>query len=679
MKLLALFLVFFLRSTSAFMHESTFFHNVGQFSMSRSRWLVSFVIDLGVYENFLMKLSQDISNASCLADEIINRYDDPLENRYKQIFTGLQSEVSVLQSMHNDIVSSFNDYKLLREPRKRTKRAIFGFVGDIFSSLFGVLTEADVSKIQRNVRALAQNQMDLAHVIKESISVLNVTRVAVKENRQKINTIIETISLIEDNIINLSDRLEHRINGVEKLTMLFAQMNLIIEEIKNAMARSMYFYLHFQMQVQSITMQRLSPSTISADNLRDMLLIIQGRLPKTIGLPYDPRTHIFEYYKFLTSVTLFEDNHVIITTNIPLIEFTQRFDVFKAYSLPVPLLGTTPGDKKELLAYYRLESSYLAVNPERTKYILLDEDHAFQCSGPDLKICNIKEPIRNINVGRSCIVSNFVEDKYKVRQHCDIWLQHSRLPTAKYLSNDVYLIITKNKMTFNIACNDDRSEKQKFKVKPPYGFLNLHKNCVATSNAFTLMGYYERQTMRNVTNPVENMLKFYNFSDFKVWNSINRLDVIKNHTFTIPEKLDDLEEFPLNTLIDHLNQLRPMEEMTLPKHFPMWGYVIIIIGVIIIFIVLACCYCKFKNSMLSKLICYKRKARTRKQKTLMPNNELANGCGESRCQEDIMVMSTLLNNGTHEDTKEDLSGGDAVVKRKFPLLDSQVVCTAVTK
>ena len=48
-----------------------------------------------------------------------------------------------------------------------------------------VLTKADVEKIQRNVRRIAQNQMDLTHILKESISVLNVTRLKVKENRQK--------------------------------------------------------------------------------------------------------------------------------------------------------------------------------------------------------------------------------------------------------------------------------------------------------------------------------------------------------------------------------------------------------------------------------------------------------------------------------------------------------------
>ena len=244
-------------------------------------------------------------------------------------------------------------------------------------------------------------------------------------------------------------------------------------------------------------------------------------------------------------------------------EFTQRYDLFQAISLPVPLLGTARSEEKELLAYYKLEASYLAVNPSKTQFILLDEEHALQCSDPTLKIGNVREPIRNTNIGTSCIISNFMEDKKSVQQNCDVWLQHSRLPTAKFLANDVYLIITKETVTFNIACNDKGSDQKKFIATPPYGFLNLHKNCIATSRAFTLTGYYERHTLENVSSPVNAMLKHYNFSEFKVWDKVKQRNFNKNSTLKVPRKLDNLEEFPLDSLLGHLDQLRPMEDMSI--------------------------------------------------------------------------------------------------------------------
>ena len=46
-------LMLLLKSAGALMHENVFFHKIGGFSMSRSKWLISFVIDLSTYERFL--------------------------------------------------------------------------------------------------------------------------------------------------------------------------------------------------------------------------------------------------------------------------------------------------------------------------------------------------------------------------------------------------------------------------------------------------------------------------------------------------------------------------------------------------------------------------------------------------------------------------------------------------
>ena len=62
-------------------------------------------------------------------------------------------------------------------------------------------------------------------------------------------------------------------------------------------------------------------------------------------------------------------------------EYSQQFDIFRAYSLPVLLLGRTRVDKddKKLLAYYKLESNYLAINSDRSQYILLTETQVKDC------------------------------------------------------------------------------------------------------------------------------------------------------------------------------------------------------------------------------------------------------------------------------------------------------------
>ena len=109
----------------------------------------------------------------------------------------------------------------------------------------------------------------------------------------------------------------------------------------------------------------------------------------------------------------------------------------------MPLLGRTRVDKddKKLLAYYKLESNYLAINSDRSQYILLTETPVKDCVQSGLQICNVKSPIRNANVGLNCLLSNFNQDKVHVKKFCNVWIHQTTLPTAFYLSNDVYLVI----------------------------------------------------------------------------------------------------------------------------------------------------------------------------------------------------------------------------------------------
>ena len=130
--------------------------------------------------------------------------------------------------------------------------------------------------------------------------------------------------------------MEQQINTLERTVILIAHITQATEEIKNAITRSMYFYLHFQIQVLAIIGSVYLPSTVAADSIRNILMNRQERL---LAL----------------------------------------------------LLGTACSERNKLLAYYKLEASYLAVNPERTQYILVDEDHTFKCSHPTLKICNVNQ------------------------------------------------------------------------------------------------------------------------------------------------------------------------------------------------------------------------------------------------------------------------------------------------
>ena len=83
----------------------------------------------------------------------------------------------------------------------------------------------------------------------------------IKENRQRINDLLMLLGSVEDKVINMSNHLEQEIREARTIMVLFSRLNTLIGELKLALSRSMYFYVHFQIQIQAVAMQKLSPTT----------------------------------------------------------------------------------------------------------------------------------------------------------------------------------------------------------------------------------------------------------------------------------------------------------------------------------------------------------------------------------------------------------------------------------
>ena len=142
------------------------------------------------------------------------------------------------------------------------------------------------------------------------------------------------------------------------------------------------------------------------------------------------------------------------------------------------------------------------------------------------------------------------------------------------------------------------------------------------------------------------MIKHYNFSDFKVWDKVKQLNLHQNSTLKIPRKLDSLEEFPLDSLLGHLGQLRPMEDMS-TKAFSAWGYMVVFIGTVTIFVLSVIIYCKSRKSLLTKLMQNKAKTTKRKQITMMSSNATNDDKVENRRYNDetATCMPCMVNKG----------------------------------
>ena len=183
---------------------------INEIALTRSKWLTTFVIDLKPYENFLTKLSNDLGKARTATDTIDQCYEAPSKQDFRSVIAGLRAEIATLQKDQINLVESYIDLQAIHT---RIQRSLIPIIGKGLSFLFGTATESDLKVIHNNINKLAKNQEEMAHVIDENISVINITRVEMSQNRQTLNKIIGILAVLDAKLGNITQALGGSISG----------------------------------------------------------------------------------------------------------------------------------------------------------------------------------------------------------------------------------------------------------------------------------------------------------------------------------------------------------------------------------------------------------------------------------------------------------------------------------
>ena len=356
-----------------FISENVIFHKTNEISITRAKWLATFIIDLRPFRQFLAKLQHDLYLAAVTAECIVNKYDRPNKTEYLNTFQSLQKELHFLNGTHEHLLTGLLDYKLLHT---RQKRAPFNFIGDIGSFLFGLVTEDEIESIRKNIASLAQNQEQIIHVVEDSITILNMTRAEVSENRQAIMELVKSIHGLDSKLATIADALQKQIYENKHFLEMYLQLDLIINELKDMLQNGLFYLENLKTQLNFLSLGRLSMSSISPRNLKQLLSEIKSKLPTTLSLIGDPAKDLFLFYRQLASSALLEDDRIIIVLSIPVLHTSNGFEIFKAHGLPLTIkeVKTDNDHALDMIATYDLEAHGLMIDQGRTKYALLTED-----------------------------------------------------------------------------------------------------------------------------------------------------------------------------------------------------------------------------------------------------------------------------------------------------------------
>ena len=167
---------------------------------------------------------------------------------------------------------------------------------------------------------------------------------------------------------------------------------------------------HLQLQLNMLSIGKLSPSIISPLALRHLLVDIQTRMAAPRRLSGDPKADLWHFYKTLTCTTVVEEDKIVVVVQVPLLDSNDDFEVYRVHNLPIPF-NSNDGVMSGSVASYRLEAGAIAVNTQRTNFVLLTQEELEGCSKASIGFCSIRRsPVYPISLNRFCITALFMKN-----------------------------------------------------------------------------------------------------------------------------------------------------------------------------------------------------------------------------------------------------------------------------
>lgn len=630
-------------------HENVIFHKTNEITTTRARWLVTFVQDLGPFKYFLARVASDIEHTANITDAIIDRYDGPKHDNFRATLMNLREEVNSLDKTLTGILQSYTDHAALRS---RSRRSIIPVIGNIMSFMFGTISEAEIEDVRRGINDLSKNQQTIIHVLEDQMSILNVSRTQIAENRMAILDLVKCVNLYDQRLRRLTEEIQKRFEQVEMFLNVYTQLDLIMSGIKDTMQRAVLYLENLRMELNMLSLDHLSPSSVAPQQLKSLLAQIKSKLPPTLKLPEDPEKNIWYYYRALSCSTILDGDKIMIILNVPLLDYKGEFEVYRVHSIAAPpnkYLRKSSG-LPDMIARYDIESQGMLINKDRNQYALLSADELQMCGNEGIKYCSPRNAVLPVNQHKLCMLALFFKDDKKVDKYCRKMVEpNAVLPAAQYISSGHWVVSARKLLKFSIVCLASNGQKSPMtqmsrKMTSFVDIIRLKSGCHAANNYINLPPFYEFESRLPSNDPLRQLLEIRNQSKLRIWDPF--IKTLPNFTkLEIPQNLKTIKQIPMNDLLFQLSGLGQVRVNN--NEWPIWVYILINLTILLVLLALVYFCCKYrKNEKKSthKSTCLRSLARLCEMKR-RSNKGKPTKRPASTGDRDGLAMSTLLESG----------------------------------
>ena len=531
-----------------FTSENVIFQKTNEVFINDAHWAVTFVHDLKPFKTLINQIKSDLTRT----DEIIryrtNFYRNTNRTGYEETFRSLHVEVDILTDTYNSIYDSFDDFQSLSVDNQRNKRSLIPIVGQLMSTLFGTVSENDLDNINRNIKALASNQKQIIHDLDVSLSVLNLTRMQVAENRRSIMDLIVVIQKLDVKVLELGHLLEQKFARLEQFIHTYLQFKMILDEIRLTTQDAVFYLENLKSELNMLSMHHLSTSTISPENLQKLLTEVESKLPNNFELPRNSRKDIWYFYKTLTCVTYLEDNEIRIVLKVPLINTKEEYEIYRIHNLPFPMQREST-KQDDILLKYNLESEMLMVSKDKAEFSFLSENTFQMCNSYHFQLCNPETAFYQTNLNTFCVIALFKQNTQDIKTFCkQMVVLDQKLPMTKYLSYGIWIVVANKPLTFTLNCQSHDPKVGDITLTPPFGIIKLNNTCKASNKYLRLPEYFGKHSQFIRSDPLQSLLKLHNTSHFFIWNN-SKTEFAKLKHISLPSHLSGLKEIPMQNFL----------------------------------------------------------------------------------------------------------------------------------
>ena len=602
-----------------------FFRSKADIHTTRSRWFVGLVIDFDLYEHYLSYVDQVFQNVNKIT-EMARQYFDKLKSEdtfrrgkyaflnikiddrvnlkidyYHRIFKAQQNELRSLREIHNKNWVDFSEilgvgHSELEQSRQENREHVRPkrFIG-LAAGIFSGIAYFETRKLRSEVDDLKRTQNVIRHVLLESLSPINVTRMEVEENRHTINQIINKMDAMVEAWQRSVSGIVNRLVPLERFTLAYAQTQKNINTVRDLVTAETVLFTHLHAKISKLSTQKLSPNLLPAPELVKILKSIEVELPPQLMLPRDPREAPWYYYTILKTNTVALGRQLIVTIEIPLLDVTQRFRVKEAISLPVPFETTN------LTGEYELEFKHFAVSADGRQYVVLTWEDQINCGRSDINFCTMTSAVYEMNHHQYCTLALFQKDLRKIKNLCKTRVTNKlKLPIARYITRGQWLVATNRVFYLRKLCVKTDIE-ERIAVEPPFNVITLESGCRALADKLELPIYFEERSEYKVeresriTNPIKGTL-----TNLPIWAPLEK------HHFNVSldlETLPPIDPKNIDELVHMLEETKTQGKFQFStSNLP---YVIIAIIVLLVLVLLGIVCMKrhlIMNSLSGKIL-----------------------------------------------------------------------------